>query len=150
MDNKTSATLPCLCTALRTAAHEATQHYDRALESVGISVTMYRLLKNISDHDVPSLTNLAMAMGLDRSTLGRNVRVLERQGLARLENGDDGRIAVAALTEAGETALHRARRAWAEAQVTFADRLGPDCKTVLGALARLTKPADDNPRKGLR
>jgi DNA-binding MarR family transcriptional regulator len=132
-----------LCVSLRNAAHQATLDYDAALSRAGITVTMYRLLKRVDALEVPSLTNMAESMGLDRSTLGRNVRVLEKQGLVQLETGQDSRMAVARLTEAGRHTLERAHPLWARAQAEMSDRLGPNRDQLLAALARLAQPSPD-------
>jgi DNA-binding MarR family transcriptional regulator len=141
MIHTNDAGLPCLCVALRNAAHRATLHYDAALSEAGITVTMYRLLKRVDALDVPNLTNMADSMGLDRSTLGRNVRVLEKQGLVRMKTGDDSRMAVAQLTKAGRQTLERAHPLWAKAQADMTDMLGPDRDQLLSALARLEQPS---------
>ncbi len=79
----------CLCTNLRRAARGVSRHYDGALDGFGINVAQYSLLCNLQRLDQPSISSLADAMGLDRSTLGRNLRVLEGEGLVRLVEGDD-------------------------------------------------------------
>ncbi|MEM8877479.1 MAG: MarR family winged helix-turn-helix transcriptional regulator [Pseudomonadota bacterium] len=126
--------------SLRNAAHRATLHYDNALGEAGITVTMYRLLKRVDALETPSLTNMAASMGLDRSTLGRNVRVLEKQGLIRMEAGKDSRMAVARLTEAGRETLEKAHPLWAKAQAEMSELLGPEPEKILAVLARLGNP----------
>ena len=79
----------CLCTNLRRAARGVSRHYDGALDGFGINVAQYSLLCNLKRLDQPSISTLAEAMGLDRSTLGRNVRVLEGAGLLKMTEGAD-------------------------------------------------------------
>lgn len=67
----------CLCINLRRAARGVSRYYDGALDGFGINVAQYSLLSNLARLDQPSISSLAEAMGLDRSTLGRNLRVLE-------------------------------------------------------------------------
>ena len=74
----------CLCTNLRRAARGVSRHYDGALDGFGINVAQYSLLCNLQRLDQPSISELAEAMGLDRSTLGRKLRVLEGEGLVAL------------------------------------------------------------------
>ena len=81
----------CLCTNLRQAALSATALYDDALAPSGLKVTMYRLLKVAAGLERPSLSGLAHAMGLERSTHRRNARVLERDGLIRFDTSEDER-----------------------------------------------------------
>jgi DNA-binding MarR family transcriptional regulator len=81
----------CLCINLRRAARGVSRHYDGALDGFGINVAQYSLLCNLQRLDQPSISTLAEAMGLDRSTLGRNLRVLEGEGLVMLVEGEDMR-----------------------------------------------------------
>ena len=135
MNQSLPADLPCLCTALRAAAHKATLHYDKALEPAGVSVTMFRLLRRVARLSKPSLTDLAADLDLDRSTLGRNVRVLERQGFTVSEAGADSRAAVVRLTEAGWQKLQECEPLWQQAQTEMAGLLGPHRDEILTTLA---------------
>lgn len=126
---------PCLCTALRQAAQSSTAFYDAALAPSGLKVTMYRLLRRIEAAPGASLTTLADTIGLDRSTLGRNLRVLERQGLIALAAGTDGRAKRIDLTDEGRAALRVAVPLWRQAQTDFAALIGPDVVASLRALA---------------
>ena len=63
-------------------------------------------------------------MGLERSTLGRNLRVLEAEGLVALADGDDQRNRLVLLTEAGAARLRAAHPAWQQAQLKLVEQLG--------------------------
>ena len=91
----------CLCINLRRAARGVSRHYDGALDGFGINVAQYSLLCNLQRLNEPSISTLAEAMGLDRSTLGRNLRVLEGDGLVMLVEGEDMRNRIVRLTESG-------------------------------------------------
>ena len=114
----------CLCTNLRRAARGVSRHYDGALDGFGI---LQRL-------DQPSISSLADAMGLDRSTLGRNLRVLEGEGLVQLVEGDDLRNRLVVLTDAGHERLAAALPAWEAAQQKLIDKLGAEKREMLLAL----------------
>jgi DNA-binding MarR family transcriptional regulator len=92
------------------------------------------LLCNLQRLDQPSISSLAEAMGLDRSTLGRNLRVLEGEGLVQLVEGDDLRNRLVLLTEAGAERLAAALPAWEAAQQKLIDRLGAQKRETLLAL----------------
>ncbi|KAF0865347.1 MarR family winged helix-turn-helix transcriptional regulator [Pseudomonas sp. LD120] len=124
----------CLCTNLRRAARGVSRHYDGALDGFGINVAQYSLLNNLLRLDQPSISSLAEAMGLDRSTLGRNVRVLEAAGLVRLLEGSDQRNRLVQLTEAGHERLVAALPAWEAAQQRLINRLGAEKRETLLAL----------------
>jgi DNA-binding MarR family transcriptional regulator len=117
-------TSECICTHLRRAARGVSRHYDEALAGFGINVAQFSLLRHLQRLDRPSITTLAEAMGLERSTLGRNLRVLETDGLVALADGDDQRNRVVLLTEAGKALLKAAYPAWEQAQGLLVERLG--------------------------
>ena len=110
------------------------QALRRRSRRFGINVAQYSLLCNLQRLDQPSISSLAEAMGLDRSTLGRNLRVLEGEGLVRLIEGDDQRNRLVLLTEAGEARLAAALPAWEAAQQKLIDQLGAEKRETLLAL----------------
>ncbi len=75
---------PCHCTRLRIATRKMTALYDTALAPTGINVAQFSILRTIERRQPVSLTELGRLLALDRSTMGRNVRVLEKQGLVAL------------------------------------------------------------------
>ncbi|KEY86959.1 MarR family protein [compost metagenome] len=117
-------TSECICTHLRRAARGVSRHYDEALAGFGVNVAQFSLLRHLQRLDRPSITSLAEAMGLERSTLGRNLRVLEADGLVALAGGDDQRNRVVLLTEPGKALLQAAYPAWEQAQELLVQRLG--------------------------
>lgn len=129
----------CICTSLRQAAHAVSAFYDQALSPSGLKVTMYRLLKRAAEAGRPNISELSRIVGLDRSTLGRNLRVLERQNLIRFEGAKDERARVVVLTPEGEAALAKARPLWGEAQHTMRHILGKHTDALLGQLAKLNE-----------
>src|SRR3979490_201241 len=104
---------PCLCTSLRQAALAATQIYDAALEPSGLKITMFPLLARISEAGQPTISELARIVDLDRSTLGRNLKVLERSGHVQLSGGEDERSKIVSLTAKGRTRFEKAVPLWA-------------------------------------
>ncbi|BAN47563.1 MarR family winged helix-turn-helix transcriptional regulator [Metapseudomonas resinovorans] len=124
----------CLCTKLRRATRNVTRLYDDALAGVGLNVAQYSLLKHLARLDQPSITSLAEAMGLDRSTLGRNLKVLEAKGLVQLEGGEDQRNRLVSLTPAGRLVLEQALQAWEQVQQDLGQRIGPENRAALMAL----------------
>ena len=93
----------------------------------GINLAQYSLLRTIQRRAPLSLTELGRLTELDRSTIGRNVRLLQRLGLVRVEPGaEDQREAVVTLDQAGADALERAGPLWDEAQRQVESALGTD------------------------
>ncbi|WP_019955763.1 MarR family winged helix-turn-helix transcriptional regulator [Yoonia vestfoldensis] len=121
----------CICTALRQAAAQSTAHYDAVLAPSGIKVTMFRLLRRIQAAKSISITELAEIVGLDRSTLGRNLRVLEKQSLVEMGTGEDARARQVSLTRAGQEKLREAVPLWRKAQQEFSQIIGADTLAVL-------------------
>lgn len=115
----------CLCTRLRRASRGVSKLYDDALSGVGLSVAQYSLLRHLQRLDQPSITDLADAVGLERSTLGRNLRLLEGRGLVALADGADQRNRLVSLTITGEKLLAEALDAWQGVQLELKHRLQP-------------------------
>ena len=126
----------CICTHLRRAARGVSRHYDEALEGFGINVAQFSLLRHLQRLDKPSISSLADAMGLDRSTLGRNLKVLEADGLVALAEGDDLRNRLVLLTELGAARVRDAEPAWEQAQTQLVDNLGADQRDELVRLLK--------------
>jgi DNA-binding MarR family transcriptional regulator len=105
----------------------------------GLKITMFRLLRRISDAGSPTISELARIVELDRSTLGRNVRVLERLGLVRLDGCSDERSKVVSLTRKGKTVFEKALPLWAEAQAAMKSTLGREKDAVLRIHAKVSR-----------
>lgn len=116
----------CACTRVRRAARALTDMYDRALAPAGLKVTQFSVLRTVERLDPVSISALAAEMALDRSTLGRNLLLLERVGLVALTGGDDLRTRTAALTPLGERTLASALPLWEAAQQKVRRQLGSD------------------------
>ncbi|AOF90134.1 MarR family transcriptional regulator [Sinorhizobium sp. RAC02] len=111
--------------------------YDGALEPTGINIAQFSLLRNVERRQPVSLTELGRHMELDRSTLGRNVRVLERMGLVEFGSGDDQREALVLLTGRGTEILQTAVPLWQACQDDVAARLGPEKLALITELNSL-------------
>lgn len=133
----------CICTTLRQAAAQSTAHYDLALAPSGIKVTMFRLLRRIDASKSVSITELAEIVGLDRSTLGRNLRVLEKQSLAKIGVGKDERARMVSLTETGRATLQAAMPLWDAAQQDYAEMIGEDTLAVLNRVINQTATSSE-------
>ncbi len=124
----------CLCTNVRRAALGVTAAYDQALARVGLKVTQFSLLRTVARIEAPTISTLAEATGHDRSTLGRNLRVLMKMGLVSLGPGEDERTRLVTLTAEGRARIEAALPHWQEAQGTMEARLGRDQWEMLHAI----------------
>ncbi len=125
----------CYCAAVRTAARKTTALYDSILEPAGVTLAQFSLLRKIERAETVSLTKLGRLAELDRSTIGRNVKALEKLGLVRLGPAKDQREAAVRLTLAGKDALQRAAPLWEEAQRRVETALGDAGAEQLQSLA---------------
>jgi DNA-binding MarR family transcriptional regulator len=114
----------CFCTSLRAATRRLASAYDAALAPVGLNIAQFSLLRRIARLQPVSLTQLGEAAELERSTVGRNVRVLARDGFVALDRGEDQREAVVSLTRQGQKMLDRAAPLWEACQRQIEARVG--------------------------
>jgi DNA-binding MarR family transcriptional regulator len=128
----------CNCLAIRQAARQVTQLYDRHLAAEGLRATQYSILAKLSRLGPLSINELAGMMVMDRTTLGRAVRPLERDGLVAIGPGRDGRTRALGLTPAGTRRLKAATARWREAQRQFETAYGmTEAAALRSALARV-------------
>jgi DNA-binding MarR family transcriptional regulator len=107
----------CACDQLRRAARELTQHYDAALARSGLAVTQLPILVALGSRGELPITILADVLSLDRTTLTRNLKILEGRGLVRIvAHEDDARVHLASLTSAGARVLGEALERWEQLQ----------------------------------
>lgn len=129
----------CTCGSLRKASRRISQFYDAALAPVGIKSTQFSILAEVERRsaDGPlTMCELATVMVMDRSTLGHNLRPLQRDDLLSLKLAmTDRRKRHVALTKKGKATLLRARRLWRAAEgrfeKIFGKRHAADLRAVL-------------------
>ena len=114
----------CVCHRTRMAARAVTRLYDDALRSVGLRATQLAVLLAAGTDDVVSITALAKVMGMDRSTLTRNLAPLEREGLIRVGNEGWRRSRTVAITKNGRSRIREALPLWQKAQEQLRKKLG--------------------------
>lgn len=117
----------CACDQLRRVTRGVTQVYDNAVGPSGLRITQLPIFVGLaSEGDLP-LSALADALALDRTTLTRNLRVLEARGLIRTyEHEDDARVRMVSITLEGSRMLTIALERWAEVQEFVEERFGRD------------------------
>ncbi|CAD0324121.1 MarR family winged helix-turn-helix transcriptional regulator [Xanthomonas sp. WHRI 8391] len=104
----------CTCFHLRRAARRTSQLYDRALAPVGLSLNEYSILRRLDA--AQSLGALAHTLGMDRTTLTRNLKPLLAAGWIKTQRGEDARQKWLVLSRSGRGLLVRARPYWLAAQ----------------------------------
>ena len=114
----------CTAAKLRRASRSVANAFDDAVRPAGIRSTQFSLLVTIHLGGEMSLTSLASKVGLDRTTLTRNIRPLLRERLVREVPGKDRRLRVLALTDAGEKLTRRTLPLWEVAQRAVVEGMG--------------------------
>lgn len=145
IDEIVSNSRHCACFNLRKATRVVTQLFDEALRPLGLKPTQYTLLVVIRAlHPVP-VQELAEQVVMDRTTLTRNLRPLERDGLIETRPGrQDRRVREVHLTAAGREMVEKAYPLWKEAQGSVVDALGGDrFSGLLGDLAATVEVAQE-------
>ncbi len=139
-------TNPCLCIDARGAANHLTHLYDDALAPAGITITQFSQLHTIQSLAEPTLKALAGATRLDRSTLGRNMRVLESLALVTLQPGPDARTRIVKVTRKGRAAFKKAVPLWIGIQEKMQRQLGAEKHALLKELLTDLKSIPDTVR----
>lgn len=133
----------CNCFVVRSAARHVTQLYDQFLSPVGLHVTQFSILAKLKRLGPMTINALAREMVMDRTTLGRNVLPLERDGLIKIgASATDGRAKELHLTNAGEKRLLAGREAWERAQARFDSRFGAKRAAEFRAMLRAVVASD--------
>jgi DNA-binding MarR family transcriptional regulator len=129
----------CNCFAIRAAARHVTQFYDQVMAPTGLRATQFSILAKLKRRGPMTINALAEDMVMDRTTLGRNILPLERNGLSRIKPAtSDRRAKELHLTKAGERRLEAARKRWSVAQgqfeASFGDKRAADLRASLRAV----------------
>src|SRR5215469_13194657 len=88
----------CVCFNLRRVSRAVTQFYDAELRRHGIRPTQTPILTALSARSGWSMEELSGFLGLERTTLVRNLRPLEREGLVKVEGGGRGSRVALSIT----------------------------------------------------
>jgi len=106
----------CTCGEIRRAARAVTLLYDKAFESSGLLSTQLGVLYTIYNSASITISQLAGELDMDRTTLTRNLSVLERRGLINITSGKDHRTRIITITSKGTNSITNAIPLWNEIQ----------------------------------
>ncbi|MFM7423847.1 MAG: MarR family winged helix-turn-helix transcriptional regulator [Elainella sp.] len=132
----------CTCFNLRKASRLITRFYAEMLKPTGLVNTQFTILAAVALAETGAvasntMSHLATGLGMDRTTLTRNLKPLERDGLLQIQPGQDQRERVVSLTPAGQERLAQAFPLWQQAQTQVIAALGQQDWEQL--LAEVTK-----------
>ena len=134
---------PCTCGQLRKAARAVTLLYDDAFKSSGLLSTQLGVLHTIYNSESIKITHLAKEIDTDRTTLTRNLAVLERQGYVKISSGQDHRTRIVTITNKGRNAVAKAIPLWSEAQRKVREEMGENAwRNLMENLSQFVKAAD--------
>ncbi|NDK39309.1 MarR family transcriptional regulator [Pseudoxanthomonas gei] len=126
----TAADSVCTCFRLRRAARQVSQVYDRELAAIGLSLNEYSILRH-AQRGSRLLGELAESLGMERTTLTRNLRPLLAAGWLQEDRGEDGRQRLISLTASGKAQLAIARPHWKRAQKRIDTSFGSEAAARL-------------------
>jgi DNA-binding MarR family transcriptional regulator len=130
----------CLVLNTRMAARAVTRRADRKLRGFGVTAAQFNILGALSSHPGRSITDTANALAMDRTTLSRNLALLERKGLVASAPAGRGNGRLGALTEQGREAFDAIVPEWRRSQAELRDALAnPDFTTVIAGLRHLSR-----------
>lgn len=134
----------CLGFNVRRASRAVAHLYDVALEPCGLKGTQFSLLNAVYLMGSPTMNRLAEVLGMDRTTLTRNLGPLERDGLVETGAGDDRRMREIRLSGQGRDRLREALPRWQQAHRRLLAALGEEgAQRLLGDLATVIETARD-------
>jgi DNA-binding MarR family transcriptional regulator len=139
---------PCACSQVRRLARKLSAHYDSILSPEGLTITQYSLIVNIERAGQLSHSFLAGKVGMERTTLTRNLRPLIRAGWVAVAAGKDRRQHLLQLTTMGKRKLMRSLPLWEQAQSQFLSRIGSQSLQELRTLLASAESAVNDETMG--
>ena len=124
----------CFCMTSREAARKITRLYDSRMQESGIRITQFTILSQLMLRGEMPIGKLAGILGMERTTLTRNLTPLEAQNWITVRAGDDPRARMIAISAPGRAAVRRAFPYWSSAQAQVGKLLGGDGQAALKLL----------------
>src|SRR5216110_226105 len=119
-----SASENCVCFNLRWVTRAVTQFFDAEMRRHGIRPTQGSILASLQAKENWTMAELSDWLGMDRTTLVRNLRPLQRDGLVQADGGGRGRLVELAITAKGGKQIEKLAPAWKAAQSAVVKTLG--------------------------
>jgi DNA-binding MarR family transcriptional regulator len=124
----------CYCLASRQAARKITRLYDSLMQESGIRATQFTILSQLMLRGEMPVGKLAGFLGMERTTLTRNLVPLETQKWISTKPGEDPRARMIAITAQGRGVVRRSFPHWAKAQAEAGKLLGAEGQAALKVL----------------
>lgn len=114
--NPVLAEMACACATARQAARAMTQLYDAWLRDTGLEAPQFALLMALDKGGPQPQSSMSQRFAIDKTTLSRNLRLLEARGWIEPAQGNDRRERRFGITSAGRERIRAAYPAWNRAQ----------------------------------
>src|SRR6266566_9534711 len=114
----------CVCFNLRRVARKVTQFYDLEMRRHGIRPTQGTILLSLNGKESWGMAELSDWLGMERTTLVRNLRPLQRDGLVQAVGGGRGNRVELTITTKGRKQIEKLMPAWKSAQSAVVKTLG--------------------------
>lgn len=122
---------PCYCLMLRRAASSVTDMYDKALAEYGITLNQFSIIINLNNMSMATTTELAQQIGLERSTLVRNLKAIMAMGYIENVSGENERNNHLRVTSSGRHLLKLTIPVWQSVQDKISESLGSENAALL-------------------
>jgi DNA-binding MarR family transcriptional regulator len=119
-----SAVENCVCFNLRWVTRAVTQFYDAEMRRHGIRPTQGSILVSLRSKDSWNMAELSDWLGMERTTLVRNLQPLQRDGLVQAVGGGRGNRVELTITTKGRKQVEKLTPAWKSAQSAVVKTLG--------------------------
>lgn len=129
------ACVDCFCLASRQASRKITRLYDSYMQKSGIRATQFTILSQLMLRGELPIGKLAGLLGMERTTLTRNLTPLETRKWISIKPGDDPRARMIAITAQGRGAMRRGFPFWSKAQAHVGRLLGAEGEAALKTLS---------------
>src|SRR5260370_24038899 len=106
----------CFCLASRQAARKITRLYDSHMQESGVRATQFTILSQLMLRGEMPIGKLAGILGMERTTLTRNLTLLEQRKWISVKAGDDPRSRIIGLTARGRRIWRGGHHGWARAR----------------------------------
>jgi DNA-binding MarR family transcriptional regulator len=123
--------LGCACATARQVARSLTQLYDGWLRDTGVEAPQFALLMTLEKEGALSQAAIGRRYALDKTTVSRNLKLLERRGWIQSSAGTDKRERRFSLTPSGRKRLVAARPKWMKAQAALRTQMGAKAWTTM-------------------
>jgi len=125
----------CFCLASRQAARKITRLYDSLMQGSGVRITQFTILSQLMLRGEMPIGRLAGILGMERTTLSRNLNLLEDNEWVAVNAGEDPRARLIGITARGRGMVRRGFPYWSKAQAHIGNMLGADGEAALKLLS---------------